>query len=234
LDGILLSPQLVKDLIQNEIDLHYLDKLEEFNKILANVEEINKTSPDSKAIKDVINEIEKLTIQVCHKIRTFLLSKFYSLHKDKTNFQIVQQNMLIRYKSLNLFLRTHSQDKYVEMTNQYSEYMSKRYYNDLKDYSNEVTKLIKEKINKNDVVIIDESKYKTTIDKSGQSQFDLEERESILGDIDAEPIVPHHKNAATDKISLEEAFRSQNKLLINLITTEYSFILEFFDLKASQ
>ena len=232
LDGILLSPQLVKDLLQNEIDLKYIEKIEEFNTILNNVEEASKTTPDSKAIADVISEIEKLTIQVCHKIRNFMLTKFYSLHKDKTNFQIVQQNMMIRYKSLNIFLRNHAQDKYVEITGQYSDYMSKRYYNDLKDYLIEIAKLVQEKITKSDVVIIDEYKYKTM--KSDHDSYELEDRENILSNIDAEPIVPHHLNPATHKISLEEAFRSQNKLLINLITTEYRFILEFFDLRASQ
>lgn len=234
LDGILLSPQLVQDLIQNDIDLKYLEKLDEFNKILANVDEAISTSQDSKAIKDVIEEIEKLTIQVCHKIRSFLLSKFYSLHKDKTNFQIVQQNMLIRYKSLNVFLRAHSQDKYIEVTNQYAEYMSKRYYNDVKDYSTECAKLVKERITSKDVVIIDEYKFKSSGEKLGLNQIDLEDRENILLEINSEPIVPYHKNASLDKISLEEAFRSQNQLLINLITSEYSFVLEFFDLKASQ
>ena len=162
LDGILLSPQLVKDLVQNDIDLKYLEKLDEFNKILINVAQATKTAPDSQAIKDVIDEIEKLTIQVCHKIRSFLLSMFYKLHKDKTNFQIIQQNSLIRYKSLNKFLMTHSQDKYIEITNQYAEYMSKRYYNDLKDYSSDISKLVKERITRNDVVIIDEGKSKMT------------------------------------------------------------------------
>ena len=70
--------------------------------------------------------------------------------------------------------------------------------------------------------------------KSENASYELEDRENILTNIDAEPIVHHHLNPATNKISLEEAFRSQNKLLINLITTEYRFILEFFYLRASQ
>ena len=119
LDGILLSPELVKDLIQKDIDLRYLEKVEEFNKILKNVANASKSSPESKAIKDVIEEIEKLTIQVSHKISSHLLSKFYSLHKDKSNFQIIQQNSLIRYKSLNVFLRHHNQDKCIQTMNKY-------------------------------------------------------------------------------------------------------------------
>ena len=63
--------------------------------------------------------------------------------------------MMIRYKSLNIFLRNHSQDKYVEITGQYADYMAKRYYYDLKDYLVESAKLIQEKITKQDVVIID-------------------------------------------------------------------------------
>ena len=36
------------------------------------------------------------------------------------------------------------------------------------------------------------------------------------------------------KFALEEVFRSQNVLLTNLITTEFTFVLEFFDLRSSQ
>jgi Skp family chaperone for outer membrane proteins len=137
LDGILLTPQLVRDLIQNEVDLKYIERLEEFSKVLQNVNSVVSSSKDSshsKAISDVISEIERLTIQVCHKIRNFMVNRFYTLHKDKTNFQIVQQNSLIRFKALNQFIRDHSQEKYVELTNSYSDYMSKRYYHDLRDY----------------------------------------------------------------------------------------------------
>ena len=112
--------------------------------------------------------------------------------------------------------------------------MSKRYYNDLKEYCNEVAKLVKERITKNDVVIIDEYKYKSSVEKVNLGQFDLEDRESILEKVDMEPVVPHHKNSSVDKISLEEAFRSQNILLINMVTSEYSFELEFFGQGSSQ
>jgi vacuolar protein sorting-associated protein 52 len=184
LDGILLTPQLVKDLIQNEVDLKYIESLDEFSKILKNVESVvssNKDPSQSRAILDVMSEIERLTIQVCHKIRNFMVTRFYALHKDKTNFQIVQQNSLIRFKALNQFLRNHSQEKYVELTNSYADYMSKRYYHDLRDYCIETAKLVQEKITKNDVVIIDEYKYKTMA--TDNDVFELEERESILGDI---------------------------------------------------
>ena len=232
LDGILLSPDLVRDLIQSDIDIKYIDKLEEFNKILHNVDEVSKNSPDSKAIVDVLGEIEKLTIQVCHKIKRFLLTKFISLHKEKTNFQIVQKSVYLNFTKLNIFLREHSQEQYVEVTNQYSEYMSKRYYTEMRDYSNNIAKLVQEKITKNDMVIIDEYKYKNM--KSDNDTFELEDRESILGDIEIEPIVPHHLMSTSKRISFEEAFRSQNKMLTNLVSTEYAFILKFFDLKVSQ
>jgi hypothetical protein len=52
--------------------------------------------------------------------------------------------------------------------------------------------------------------------------------------MNGDPIVPHVAGQRGTKYTLEEVFRSQNILLTNLITTEFSFVLEFFDLKSSQ
>ena len=82
--------------------------------------------------------------------------------------------------------------------------------------------------------MIDEAAYKNQIAKEDRpSPFLFEDRESILGEIDAEPIVCAISSHKSHKYHLEEVFRSQNRLLLNSITTEFIFVLEFFDLKVA-
>jgi len=63
-----------------------------------------------------------------------LLKNFSRLRKPKTNFQIYQKNILIKYSILLLFLRENYCDIFVEICNVYSETMAKVYYFNLKTY----------------------------------------------------------------------------------------------------
>ena len=84
-----------------------------------------------------------------------------------------------------VFLRCNHQETYVEMTNQYAQFMSYRHQSDLKNYIYDTGKLIEEKSTKNDVVVVEEGKH-----QDGRA-FQLEEREKVLTKFEVDPIVPH-------------------------------------------
>ncbi|XP_031272153.1 ran-binding protein M homolog [Pistacia vera] len=52
----------------------------------------------SKALKDVQPELEKLRQKAVSKVFDFIVQKLYALRKPKTNIQILQQNVLLKYK----------------------------------------------------------------------------------------------------------------------------------------
>lgn len=106
--------------------------------------------------------------------------------------------------------------------------MGYRHMNDLKAYIYETAKFIEEKISKNDVVVIEEAKH-----VEGKA-FYLDDREKVLEVIESDPIVPHVATSKNVKYTFEEVFKSQMVLFTNLISTEFAFVLEFFDLKPSQ
>ncbi len=101
-----------------------------------------------------------------------------------------------------VFLWVNHQESYVNLTNQYAEFMCRRYYSELKTYSSETAKLVEEKISKNDVVVVDEVRH------TEWAEFQLEEWEQILIDLDADPIVPHVASKRQLLHTLEEVFRS--------------------------
>ncbi|KAJ4874831.1 Vacuolar protein sorting-associated protein 52 A [Raphanus sativus] len=52
----------------------------------------------SKALKDVEPELEKLRQQAISKVYDFIVQKLIALRKPKTNIQILQQSVLLKYK----------------------------------------------------------------------------------------------------------------------------------------
>ena len=80
-----------------------------------------------------------------------------ALKKPRTNTQIIQQNVLLRFKDLNKFLVNHAQGIFIEVSNYYCELMCGIYLNIFKLYTSEVYKLYEEKIRKNDTIIVEET-----------------------------------------------------------------------------
>lgn len=96
-----------------------------------------------------------------------------NLRKPKTNFQILQESVLLKFKPLLCFLKEHSQETFVELTNYYSEVMSKIYYHLIKTYIKESKKLIEDRITKHHLIVNEDIKPVNTTQKSLQSAFDF-------------------------------------------------------------
>lgn len=84
-----------REICDAEVNETYLQYLVELHK---KIQFVTGKSDDIAAKKDVEPELEKLKLRAVAKIREFLLNKVYSLRKPKTNVQIIQQNILIKYK----------------------------------------------------------------------------------------------------------------------------------------
>ena len=181
-------------------------------------------------------EIEKLKLQVCNRLRVFILEEFKALNKESMNFHFHQNTILLKFTKLVEFVRNNHAETYLELTNMYAEQRCRKYYAVLKAYMYETSKLVEEKISKADTVIIDEAKHLLSPE---EDPYNLSEREVIFDEdklswIEADPIIPYHSSLEKETKTLEEVFRSQNLMLTNIITTEFAFVIEFFGLKSSQ
>jgi len=70
----------------------------------------------------------------------------------------LQESVLLKYKPLLAFLKQHSQETFVELTNYYSDVMNKIYYYMIKTYIKETKKLIEEIITKHDHIVCEDIK----------------------------------------------------------------------------
>jgi len=229
---ILIPPDLVKSLTVDEINDTYIQNLQKLDGILKNLK--NPEIPPSKAIKDQMPEIEKLKLKIISRIRNFLIASMEALKKPRTNTQIIQQNVLLKFKDLNKFLMNHAQGIFIEVSNYYCDLMCGLYLNIFKSYITEISKLYDEKVTKYENIIVDESEYINATIQKKQSAFDLAGRDKVLGELHKEPIIYHISVEQKLLHNLEEIFRSQNKLLVDATINEYYFVLEFFGLQPQQ
>jgi len=86
------------------------------------------------AFTDIESELERLRIKCLQKIRDFFIQKFHSLRKPKTNIQLLQTNVLKKYKPLIDFLEVHAADVFREIRALYVETMGKVLKTALQNY----------------------------------------------------------------------------------------------------
>lgn len=98
---------MIETLCNAEIDHQdYLDKVSHLNQILSHSKRSDIT--DSKALQEIRPELDKLRMKVCARARSFLMVKMNNLRKPKTNFQILQESVLLKFKPLIIFLKENS------------------------------------------------------------------------------------------------------------------------------
>ena len=81
-----------------QVNSGYVKCLTQLNQKLAFVLE-DPSARTSASIREVAPELERLRVQAVHKVRDFLIHRLYALRKPKTNIQILQQNVLLKYRS---------------------------------------------------------------------------------------------------------------------------------------
>jgi hypothetical protein len=55
-------------------------------------------------------------VKATARVRDFMLQKFNLLRKPKTNIQILQQSVLLKYKAFVSFLREHGTEAFPEVS----------------------------------------------------------------------------------------------------------------------
>lgn len=73
LSSILIAPKLIEDLCDGDIDSTYITKTQELARILKNAS--SEETIDSRVLRDIKPELERLRLKVCSRIRNFLMVK---------------------------------------------------------------------------------------------------------------------------------------------------------------
>lgn len=199
------------------------------------------------ALGDVEPELEKLRIKAVSRVRDYLMHKFSTLRKPKTNFQIIQQNVLRKHIDLIRFLQEHGGEVFGEVHASYVDTMSKVYMAHFHNYTAALMRLLKETAGPQTLLAGEEhrgafSGLFTSVGKGSPAMpgivatdnsnapeaYQIGARGEILNELDAPPRIPHVAEAKKEKLPYEEVFRCMQKLLMETSTSEFVFCTDFF------
>lgn len=226
LDSIVLSPDFLNDVSNKEIDDEYIEKLYQLD---AKLDMFNKEDlPQSKAIYEVIPEMQKTLTKVSGKIYCYLMNKFQLFLKPNTNIKIIQDVIVSKNKFLITFLKKHSISMYQDIVSKYISYIEKIYSSSTITYIQEVSQFVNDKPEKQNLISSD--------DYSKELSSQIEKRLLIISQagIEETSILPIIAKQKQIKYYYEEVFRSMNKFLMDMVLTELVFFNDFFEMNPSQ
>ena len=222
---ITIPPKLIRAICEDEVDEAYLRQLVRLDKRLRFI----KTDPNaaaSAAARDVAPELARLRAKAALKAREFLMQKLYSLRRPKTNVQIIQQNVLLKYKYLVAFLRAHAPEILVEIRACYVETMSGLLKQALQGHVRSLAEL--QRSASRELLVPDDS-CDAAAAAAASSPFALGARADVLDALETSaPLLAHQAQISGRKLPHEKLFRSSHKLLMDTATFEFLFCEEFF------
>ncbi|XP_010679346.2 vacuolar protein sorting-associated protein 52 A [Beta vulgaris subsp. vulgaris] len=232
-EDIIVPPRMVDIIVDGEVNEDYMRTLEILSKKLKFVT-ADPTVKTSTALKDVQPELERLRQKAVSKVFDFIVQKLYALRKPKTNIQILQQSVLLKYKYVISFLKEHGKEVYTEARAAYLDTMNKVLSAHFRAYIQALEKLQLDIATSSDLIGVEArggtSLFSTRREpmKNRSSVFALGDRINILKEIDQPALIPHIAEASAQKYPYEVLFRSLHKLLMDTASSEYLFCDEFF------
>ncbi|XP_076919654.1 vacuolar protein sorting-associated protein 52 A-like isoform X1 [Bidens hawaiensis] len=231
-EEIIVPPRMIDIIVDGEVNDEYLRTLEILSKKLKFVE-VDPMVKTSNALKDVQPELERLRQKAISKVFEFMIQKLYALRKPKTNIQILQQSILLKYKYAISFLKEHGKEIYNEVRAAYTDTMNKVLSAHFRAYIQALEKLQLDIAGPTDLIGVDTRSTSLFLRgreplKNRSAIFALGDRINILKEIDEPSLIPHIAEASSKKYPYEVLFRSLHKLLMDTATSEYVFCGDFF------
>lgn len=232
IEDFIVTPKMIDTIVDSEVNEEYVRTLQMLSKKLKFVE-VDPLAKKSAALKDVEPELEKLRQKAVSKGFDFIVQKLQALKKPKTNIQILQQNVLLKYKYIAAFLKEHGKEVYHDVRSAYIDTLNKVLSAHFRAYIQALEKLQLDIATANDLIGIDTrstslfSRSREPL-KNRSAVFALGDRINILKEIDQPALIPHIAEASGAKYPYEVLFRSLHKLLMDTATSEYLFCHDFF------
>jgi vacuolar protein sorting-associated protein 52 len=248
LENASISPDAMTTIADNTIDEEFLEAVvdlsNKFNYIQLSTPAKDGSSleiapVDTKTSIVLLPELEKLKTLAISKIRDYFTTQFMALRKPKTNVQILQQSSLIKYAPLYRFLQQDAEAAADDLRIVYIESMGKTVFHLFKNYYAQLLKLDASSATKSDTIALEETTLKTmfttTVSKGAGNPskrsdiFTLGERVQVIELAESAPaILVHVANAEAQSFPCEVIWRSVLKHLIDAVTNEFLFIVDFF------
>ena len=117
LDNSSVLPQVATSIVSPHINEAFLEAVVTLSKRLKYLEQqtpasdgssIDVAPNDTSYGRTILPDLERLKIKAVGKIRDYFISQFSAIRKPKTNIQMMQQNSLVKYCKLFVFVQNES------------------------------------------------------------------------------------------------------------------------------
>lgn len=219
LDSIVLAPEFLNDLINKDIEDEFISKLAKLDEKLEIF--IQGDLPESKAVEEIIPEMQKTLAKVCSKIYIHIVNKFQMFQKPNTNIQTLQSAIFLKMKPLISFIKKHAVVMYNDLVSKYVSTMEKIYSSGAQSYTYDIGSFVNEKFEKISL-ISSEDIPKDLIGVIDKRIID------IISSINENSIIVILAQQKQLKYYYEEILRSLNKFIMDILVSELIFFDDFF------
>ncbi|KAI5295400.1 hypothetical protein KEM52_001504 [Ascosphaera acerosa] len=187
---------------------------------------------DIKALEDVKPLLQGLRTRATVQIRDYLVAQIKNLRAPNVNAQFVQQNAMLKYKELFAFLQHGHPQLALDLTQAYTNTMKWYYTTLFQRYLTAMETIKVHQFDKNDLLGVDPATVQKSVFQSQRSPtaepFTLGRRIDILRTHNTMAIST--QLAESDKAShgIEIPFRNFTLALIDNLSTEFTFVSDFF------
>lgn len=237
-EEISVSPATVRTISEGPLDDNWVRALGEIENRSAAV--ASKRSEQVKAVGDVTPLLENLKAKAVERIRDFVVAQIKALRSPNVNAQIVQQQTLIKYKSLYTFMAKHNPVLGDEIGQAYVNTMRWYYSNNFVRYQQALDKLHLHVIDQTELLGADSTTARRGVMSSTKAPSPQHDAFSL--GLRSEVLRSKAKNAISSSVAeesklyhyLDAPFYNFNLALIDNICSEYSVVTELFSTKTFQ
>lgn len=236
LEGLVLTPQLIKNLVEADVDgisltcllndtEHFMDNIKHLDSKMTWIQ-IHR-GDGVTALREMEPELEKLRLKATERIREFLLQKIESLKIPNTNIAIIQQNVFLKYRELYWFLVKRYSEIASEIRLNYVTTVALYYTASFERYIKIITKLQSIIADKYDLIGSEESVRRGGFFQSSRSLkdrssvFTLNKRAYVLDENESGIILG--LGDIPVKHPYEAIFKSLHSLLLDNGSSEFCF-----------
>jgi hypothetical protein len=234
-EGISISPAVVRKIAEGPVDEGFVRALADVEKRSKTVNDKAKEHPDLMAIKDVKPLLDDLINRAVERIRDYIVAQIKAIRSPSINAQVIQQQAFLRYKDLYSFLAKHQAELAQQIAQAYIYTMRWYYLNHFSRYRSALEKIKVHAMDRYDVLGEDPSARRagTLLGQSRNAPaaydaFSLGRRRDALKSSSVNALPANVAEEEKSPHYLEVPFRSFNLALIDNACFEYTFISTYF------
>ncbi|KAJ5740525.1 hypothetical protein N7493_000397 [Penicillium malachiteum] len=234
-EEISISPKAVRTIVEGPMDENWVRCLNEIDARTTSIESKAASPAGSKAIEDVQPLLVDLKNKAIERIRDYLVSQIRAMRSPNINAQIIQQQRLVKFKDLYTYLSKVHPTLAGEICQAYINTMRWYYTSNFTRYLQALEKIKVYPSDRNEVLGGDASTHRTgnilpggRAGSAAHDPFSLGRRIDILRNGHQPAISSYLAEEDHAFHGIEVPFRNFNVALVDNISTEYSFLTEFF------